>query len=293
MKKHKKNFEKLGPNILALRKGFGESQTELGLEVGVKKNTISQYEKGNRIPSDEIISKIAKHYRVTVTSLLQDDYSNAIDFDKIPVNCAEHTKNTFDLLGPRFSDEEALKNQYFKLASRMQDRVCVAMNCGYKFDPQDFWQLISLYQKALDDGIILGAANLLSLLVLLCGGIFSLTPNLIEKMKRLKGRETTAKEIVTAMLFFEDETDGEDYLELERFKVNFIEGCSPIIHKCLYTLKNDEKYSSLADYYLALSYIFGIVSSDISKEQSFLIGHEMMQAFAYLGNSYAKQFSDF
>ena len=57
----KKTFYKLGANIRGLRKGYGETQLDLAMTIGVEKTAISNYELGERIPERDVLIKIAKH----------------------------------------------------------------------------------------------------------------------------------------------------------------------------------------------------------------------------------------
>lgn len=58
----------------------------------------------------------------------------------------------------------------------------------------------------------------------------------------------------------------------------------------LKSLKSDQQWSDLADYYLALRYVVGMVNTDLSKEMNSAIGIQMMLSFMTLGNKYAFAF---
>ena len=51
-------------------------------------------------------------------------------------------------------------------------------------------------------------------------------------------------------------------------------------------LKQSEKYGDLADYYLAMRYVIGMVANDYSDDLNKTIGMEMLTAYASLGNKY-------
>ena len=289
----KKGYEKLGPNIRALRKTYGESPLDLSLEIGVGVTAISQYENGKRIPKEEILLKIAKHFRVTETALIHDDFSESDIFEKISINNEDFTRNTFKLLYPRFSNDEALQNYHFKTARHIQKRVYEAIVSGEEFDQKDMEQFIALYQKSLEEGVLLSAANLLSFFMLAGGGISYLNPRLMEKMLSLKGKETLSKEIADGLLYSEDDEEGEDALELKHEKSDFLKEYTPLIQKCIAALKRNEKYASLGDYYLALRYIYGLAHNGNDAERYNEIGSEMMLAFKNLGNPYAKRYLNY
>ena len=53
-----------------LRLNNGLSQTELGNILGLKKNTICQYETGKRRPSIPILQKLAAYFNCTIDDLI-------------------------------------------------------------------------------------------------------------------------------------------------------------------------------------------------------------------------------
>lgn len=290
---NKAGYEKLGPNIRALRKIFGESPLDLALEIGVGATAISQYENGKRIPKEEILLKIAKHFRLTETELIHNDFFESNIFDKIPINNEAFTRSTYKLLYPRFSNEEALLNHHFKTAFHIQKRVYETIFSGNEFDDRDMEQFIALYQKALKEGVLLSAANLLSFFMLVGGGFSCLNPRLAEKVLSLKGKETSSKEIATGLLYSEDDEEGEDAADLKKEKSDFLREYTPLIQKCIASLKRSQKFASLGDYYLALRYLYGMAYNGEDAERNNLVGGEMLQAFKNLGNPYAKRFLNY
>lgn len=72
----------LGKRIRALRERNNVSQTDLAAILNVANSTLSQYETGQRVPSDEIKVKIAKYFSVSVDYLLGNtDTPNVVDSD--------------------------------------------------------------------------------------------------------------------------------------------------------------------------------------------------------------------
>ncbi|MET1942810.1 helix-turn-helix transcriptional regulator [Enterococcus faecalis] len=62
-------IENFGGNVARLRKEFGYSQDDLGKEIGVNKQTISNIERGVRYPTFETLEKIAKVLNASATQL--------------------------------------------------------------------------------------------------------------------------------------------------------------------------------------------------------------------------------
>lgn len=57
--------------------------------------------------------------------------------------------------------------------------------------------------------------------------------------------------------------------------------------KLLRILKESMNYSDLADYYIAIRYVIGMVDNEYSADLNKTIGMEMLTTFAKLGNKYA------
>ncbi|WP_173918966.1 helix-turn-helix domain-containing protein [Halobacillus sp. Marseille-Q1614] len=64
--------ETVGANIKKYRKMRRMTQKELGDLIGVKHNTISQYEKGRNAPEPNMIFAIAKALEITVSDLFPE-----------------------------------------------------------------------------------------------------------------------------------------------------------------------------------------------------------------------------
>lgn len=63
-------------NIRKLRTEKHLKQMDLALKLGIKSNTLSQYETGDRNPSVEMLAKIAKVLDCTVDELINDASKN-------------------------------------------------------------------------------------------------------------------------------------------------------------------------------------------------------------------------
>lgn len=79
----------LGKRIKNLREEGELSQLELAKLLNINNSTLSQYEAGNRIPSDDIKIKIAKYFNVSLDYLVgNSDIKNPYD-NKEPINLDE------------------------------------------------------------------------------------------------------------------------------------------------------------------------------------------------------------
>lgn len=77
--------ELFGRRISELRKTRSETQAALSEILGVKKNQISEIERGNRTTSAERIALICQHYGVSA------DYLLGLTDDPVPKYGAEHS----------------------------------------------------------------------------------------------------------------------------------------------------------------------------------------------------------
>lgn len=83
--------------------------------------------------------------------------------------------------------------------------------------------------------------------------------------------------------------DTEDASVAEK-RVSFITDFDAIITEALKVLKSEQEWSDLADYYLALRYVMGMVDTDLSTEMNSAVGMQMMLSFMMLGNRHAFTF---
>ncbi len=74
---------KIGQNIKKYRKQKGLAQKELALNSGITRESIGNYERGDRIPPSDILNKIAVALGVPVSKLLEGDKDNSNSFNKI------------------------------------------------------------------------------------------------------------------------------------------------------------------------------------------------------------------
>lgn len=289
----KRTFYKLGTNIRGLRKGYGETQLALATAIGVGVSTISSYELGERVPERDILLKIAKHYRITENELLNSNFANFADLKsvlKLPINDKEYNKDMFGKMLPLICTNKALKNLHFKEAYSIHQEMCKLIIDEVELDTDKIERCMKLYDTAREEGTIEGAANYLWWLFFFAFIFTFLTPQMVENIAGKKN--ATVKDILQNGFLpsFDDEpTDRETQKFLETRK-NFIEENEVSIIVNIYLLKHNKEYQDLGDYYLALYYKLDIVSNSLSSEMNSAVGDEMMLAFSWMGNSYAKSF---
>ena len=156
---------RLGANIRALRKAYGETQEQLGEVLHIEKNTVSSYENGNREPGRKMIHDIAKHFMISVDDLLHGDYSL---LGKIQLDQNVFWKNINTIL-PVVCSGKALRNPHFFKAYEAHRALFDELRrvSPDKFDNYNI--CLIEYQEVLEDDEIkpIAAANLIGILYLL------------------------------------------------------------------------------------------------------------------------------
>lgn len=276
---------RLGENIRGLRKAYGETQEQLGEVLHMEKNTVSSYETGTREPSKRTLRAIAKHYMISTEELLHGDWSS---IGKIQID-----KDAFwryiDMVVPIVSSEKALRNPQFRKAYDAHQEFYnelrrVSME---KIDNVDI--CFDGYTDALDDNEIEAeaAANLVGLEYLLIMGIQAGASVMKEQpaaLKQVARRDEKTEKLLKAP----DpslETDAKEILaEFHE------EESEEMMSQLLTTIKKSQKWSDLADYYLALQYVWNLVDNGLDWGFNQRIGIEMLNAFVSVGNIYAARF---
>lgn len=276
---------KLGKNIRALRKAYGETQEELGYAINVEKNTISYYETGNRVPSKEVIAEIAKHYMISVDEILKSDLSA---LDKITVDNKLFLDNIETIL-PIVSSERALSNSDFQRAFKAHKRIIEGIH-NFSMEGMEYIdECIDGYAEAVKDKNCEAeaAANYIAMwyfLLLSIKTVPLIYENQPAALQQVARNDKQAKEII--------DNTGDDFINEAKEAAGELSDpeLEGYIDNLRSKLKKSEKWYELADYYLALQYIWNIVDNDLGWDFNRRIGVEMMNAFISVGNVYAARF---
>ena len=79
----------LGKRIKELRNKYRLTQTELANQVGVTKSTIAAYENDSRLPSYDVLIKMADVFKTTIDSLLLNRSETVLDAHDLNVEQVE------------------------------------------------------------------------------------------------------------------------------------------------------------------------------------------------------------
>ena len=285
-------YGKIGKNIKGLRKACGQTLLDLAVDIGIEVSTISQYETGKRVPQRDIISKIAKHFRITESELIHGDFSHMKDMTTVPVNNKRYNAIVFDKFFPVICTDEAMKNDNFKKGYQIHIKLYDLLLKENVFDDSQISLCLELYKKSYEEGIEEGIANSLWW-IMFFGFICSvMNPRIIAKIERLQGKEATVKDIISGFLYSFDDEQDEENVKFEKVKAEYIKENQIEMLVDIALLKKSKLYADLGDFYLAMRYIFGLLDNDMSPEMNSAIGFEMMHTFKVLGNQYAIKFSE-
>lgn len=279
---------KLGNNIRGLRKAYGETQEELGFALGVEKNTISSYETERTEPGKEMLSKIATHYFVSVEELILTDLSNMekIDLKKDDVYFFWDNINK---IFPRIWTEGAMQNEHFKRATEKHRLFLETAIKKHDWDIDSFLICLDEYMEAYDEevGKEESAANIIGLCYFVIY-IFKSMPKMLKEKPVIMTKLASLDSTFSSALENVDsdfEKDAADIMD----SFNDLE-MKNMLREMKTLIKKSRTLWEVADYYLALEFIYGIVENDLEYSFNRRIGMEMLEAFASVGNRYARRF---
>lgn len=86
----------LGPNVRRLRLARGMSQEELGRKVGASKQSVSNWENGNIMPSVDLLLRLADCFGVSTDLLLGRESRRALDVTGLTEVQTTHIQQLID-----------------------------------------------------------------------------------------------------------------------------------------------------------------------------------------------------
>ena len=261
--------KRLGRNIRGLRVAYGETQEQLSETIGYSKNAVSNYENGIREPEQDTLAVIAKHYSISVEELLTSNFSA---LDNITINQDIFWDN-IDVLLPVTCSDTALQNKNFKKAYDVHRKFFDQLRKSNMDGIDNITICFNEYFEAYEDSNskVESAANFI--------GLWFLFMLMLNTLNVIKERSAALMQVVPrddrAKRIMESIND----LEIDKMLINFI-----------ITVKKSKEWYELADYYIALQFVWNLADNELGVEINRRIGIEMMYAFAKIGNPYASQF---
>jgi len=271
----------LGRNIQHLRIIHNETLDELGSIIHCAKSTVKGYENGSRKPDLQTLQLLAAHYNKPVDELLHADLTG-LENISIDLNSPDHTTELMKIILPLYSSEDAMENLNFKNGYNLSQRLLDAFSKAEVLPGNMVVRIFESFATAADETEVFEAvANLLWSIFVWWSQIYD-TNHLLSLQNKLLSKKLCLKDWMSLK-------DTEDAAVTKK-RVSFIADFDGIINEALKSLKSEQDWSDLADYYLALRYIVGMVDNDLSTEMNSAVGMQMMLSFMALGNSHAFTF---
>lgn len=271
----------LGRNIQHLRKIHGETLDELGKAIISAKSTVKGYENGSRKPDLEKMQLLASHYNKSVDELLYTDLTG-LDSVEMDLNSSEHMIELFNIIIPLFTSEEAMENKAFKKGYELSQSLLNSFAKAEILSGNTIVRIFEAYAEAVDTSESPEAlANLMWTIFVWWSQLYD-TKELLSMQNRLLSKKLGIKDY----MHLKDTTSK----EIKEKRLGFIADVNDMINEILRTLKSEPEWADLADYYLALRYVMGLVDTELSNEMNTAVGMQMMLSFMTLGNSYAFRF---
>ncbi|NOU73440.1 helix-turn-helix domain-containing protein [Paenibacillus sp. LMG 31458] len=272
----------LRKNIRDLRKAHGESQQELGRTIGYEHNMISMIESGARDVSMETLQAIASHYGYPLDQLIRADFSE-LNYADLALTW-ENVVSMIKVVLPLLVSDKALEDECFAKGYKFTQEIADS------FSKADSVIMRSVFERAMDAYAESlekyetkeSAANMLWLIYVQ----YSLLPDehWIAIGKAIQFGKAHGKDFVKKYVLSKEKNITEAQ---KTNKMQYARDLSGSILAFIEFLKSSPEYANIADYYLALRYIIGIVDTDYSQEINQIIGMEMMLSYLSLGNPYA------
>lgn len=275
------NNNQLGRNIQHLRIIHNETLDELGGIIHCAKSTIKGYENGSRKPDLQTLQLLSAHYNKPVDELLYTDLTG-LENISINLNSPAHMIELLRVMLPLYCSEDAMKNPNFKKGYDLSQRVLEAFSKAEVLPGNMIVRIFEAFVKAADESKSLEAVANLVWSIFIWWSQISDTSKLLSLQNKWLSKKLSIKDCMALK-------DTED-VSIKEKKADFISDFDEIIIEALKALKSEQEWSDLADYYLALRYVVGMVDTELSIEMNSAVGMQMMLSFITLGNSHAFTF---
>lgn len=273
----------LGKNIKHLREMHTETLENLGTVIHCAKSAVKGYENGSRKPDLQTLQTIASHYNKPVDELLHTDLTKLGELS-LNLNSISGIVELLNVMLPLYCSDAAMKNDSFKKGYKLSQRLLDGFANAEILPGNMIGRIFEKYLNAADESEEPEAfANILWCIFVWWTQIYD-TDQMLSLYNKQLSKKLTFKDYMKLR-------DTES-TEIKKKRKSFIADFEVIITGVLKTLKAKIEWSDLADYYLALRYIVGMVDTDLSNEMNSSVGMQMMLSFMTLGNDLAFKFCD-
>lgn len=271
----------IGKNIRNLRIAHGETQKELGNVINISDTAIAMYESGKRMPNLETIMVIASHYGIPVDRLIRSDFTD-FDFSNT-IFTWEKIVSTLEVFFPVIITDKALEDPSFSKGYGYTKMIMTELKKGGTIMRSLFERALDVYSESLEETETLeSAANILWLIYLM----YSLLPDehSVKVGEAILYSKATGTDFIKNYLL---KKERDINAENEMNKKLYTRDISEVVFYYIRFLKDSAEYANLADYYLALRYVIGMVDTEFGQDLNKAIGIEMMLSILSIGNPYA------
>ena len=262
-------------NIKLLRKSRGELQFQLGNIIGYSDRAISAFENGRNTPSEEIFTKIADHYEVTLDMLLHETLTKKIISQRNEIIDISMQTTWFNALCVRVKSNRALNDEHFIMATDCFEKLLSINTISTIFIRESFEKCKNAYFDSYKQSrIIAGAAN--TLMVIILEYAFLKVP------PEMYGKDVIRNKDIELLSNKENSEE----------QMDFIKANEDIFEECLRALRNNPNTIDLYEYYLALKYLYGMTINDETRETNNAIGLALLMEYYTLDNKYVERLFD-
>lgn len=273
----------LGRNIKHLREMHAETLDELGAVIHCAKSTVKGYENGSRKPDLQTLQAIGMHYNKTVDELMNTDLTDLGDLT-LDLNSLSGMIQLINVIVPLYRFDKAMENDNFRkgyeLAQRLLDGFSKAEVMSGNIIVRIFESFITAAEESESPESV---ANLMWSIFIWWTQMYN-PDQMLSLQNKMLSKKLTFKDYMKLR-------DTEDVKTKEK-RASFIKDFDEIIKVALRALKSEQEWSDLADYYLALRYVVGMVDTELTYEMNSAVGMQMMLSFMTLGNDLAFKFCD-
>lgn len=291
-----RNTERIKSNIQNLRKYFHETQKQLADAIGVQPSAIANYEdvQNSKMPNQEKLIAIARHYRITVDELLNLELE-LFPLKNANVKSKDNIGRTLEKLLPYVEYHESVPQEARNI--KTLDACAIHEELLYHVvdntlgeHMEEVEECLELYESAIEEGDAIAAANQLWWLMLFGMTLCGFNDNSLENLE--KNAEVTNNVLDWVKMGWLIEPLKSHLCsdcETKNLRQEFLKNCEKQIVQDIYVLKQSG-CCELADYYTAFRYTFGVVRNNLTRELNRAIGHELMRSFGSMRNEYVKDF---
>ena len=273
----------LGRNIKHLREMHAETLDELGTVIHCAKSTVKGYENGSRKPDLQTLQAIGMHYNKTVDELMNTDLTDLCDLT-LDLNSLSGMIQLINVIVPLCKSDKAMENDNFRKGYELAQRLLDGFSKAEVMPSNIIVRIFESFNTATEESESPESfANLMWSIFIWWMQMHD-TDQMLSLQNKMLSKKLTFKDVMKLR-------DTEDVKTKEK-RASFIKDFDEIIKVALRMLKSEQEWSDLADYYLALRYVVGMVDTELTYEMNSAVGMQMMLSFMTLGNDLAFKFCD-